>query len=214
MRRAAALAAPLLCLLTAAPVFAADCAGDVQSAFEKQRGQKAYRVLSKAPSIRGEVATQTDFQQPDRMYNKVDVPGEPGALETVAIGRWAWASHGMGFQELQPQFAQSVTYDVAATLGTPVKTAENFTCLGPVTRDGRNYVAYQSEPKSSPGQPAGPDNPALARTVFVDPATGLPALNIVSEVKPGAAALVSAVYSYPTDINIEAPPAVPAGRTR
>jgi hypothetical protein len=217
MRRAATT--PLLCLLAipalAASAFAAqDCAPDVQAAFEKQRTQPAYHVHSKQPSVRGEIETDTDFQRPDRMYNKVVVPGEPVPLETVAVGRWAWASQGGGYQELQPQFAQAVTFDVEATLNTPVKTAEPFSCLGKVTRDGREYVAYRSEPRASPGKPAGPDNPALARTVFVDPATGLPALNIVSEATADAPSLVSAAYSYPVDIKIEAPvgaaPASPA----
>ena len=210
------LSATLLLTLFASPAFAADdCGKDVQAAFEKQRSQPAYRVNSKQPSVSGEVETQTDFQRPDRMYNKVVVPGEPGALETVAIGRWAWASHGMGFQELQPQFAQAVTFDVNAMLNTPVATAEPFTCLGKVTRDGHDWLAYRSEPKASPGKPAGPGNPELARTVFVDPATGLPALTIVSETVPDAPALVSAAYTYPADINIEAPAgAAPAGRTR
>ena len=148
------------------------------------------------------------------MYNKVLVPGEPGALETIAIGRWAWASHGMGFQELQPQFAQSVTSDVSATLNTPVATGDALTCLGKVTRDGRELVGYQSTPTASPGKPVGPENPLLARTVFVDPASGLPALSIISEPKADAVALVSVTYSYPSDLKIEAPDAIPAGRTR
>ena len=211
MRRAAAI---LLLTFVGSPAIAADCASEVQAAFEKQRMQPAYRVMSKQPSPTGEINTQTDFQRPDRMYNKIEVPGEPGALETYAIGTWAWASHGFGFQELQPQFAQSVTFDVSATLNTPAKASEAFTCLGKVSRDGRELLAYQTEPKASPDKPVGPENPALARTVFVDATTGLPALNIVGEAKPDAPAVVSAAYSYPADINIEAPPAVPAGRTR
>jgi hypothetical protein len=214
--RAPVFAATLLvaALPVTAPALAADCAGEVQAALEKQRTQPAYRVSAKQPSPRGDVTTQTDFQLPDRMYTKVNVPGEPGALETVAIGRWAWASHGFGFQELQPQFAQSVTFDVRNKLNNPVKITEVFACLGTVKRDGKDYVGYQSEPKASPGQPVGPDNPALARSVFVDPATGLPALEIIAEAKPDAPALISVAYTYPTDIKIEAPDALPAGRTR
>jgi hypothetical protein len=212
MRRAAL--ASLCCLPLITPVNAADCAKEVQAAFEKQRMATGYRVISKQPSPRGEIVTTTDFLRPDRMYNKVLVPGEPGALETVAIGRWAWASHGMGFQELQPQFAQSVTSDVNTALNTPITAAEPFSCLGTVKRDGRDLVGYQSEPKASPGKPVGPDNPLIARMVYVDPATGLPAVNVVAETKPDAAPLTSAVYSYPTDLKIEAPDALPAGRTR
>ncbi len=214
MRRALAALFSASTFWGAAPLYAADCANEVQAAFEKQRTQPAYRVLSKQPSPTGEVTTQTDFQRPDRMYNKIVVPGEQGALETYAIGRWAWASHGFGFQELQPQFAQSITADVNTALNSPAKASENFTCLGKQTRDGREFLAYQTTPQASPGKPAGPDNPALARTIFVDPATGLPALTTIGEVKADAVVLISAAYSYPSDINIEAPPATPAGRTR
>jgi len=214
MRRAVCLTVLATSLFPASHAFAADCAGDVQAALEKQRTQPAFRVNTKQPSVRGEVSSQTDFQQPDRMYNKVEVPGEPGALETVAIGRWAWASHGLGFQELQPQFAQSVTFDVNAKLQTPVKPVGKFDCLGTVKRDGRDLIAYRNEPRAAEGKPVGPDNPMLARTVYVDPANGLPVLETLSEVTPDAPAIVSVAYSYPTDIKIEAPDAIPAGRTR
>lgn len=213
MRRAAYPV--LLSFFAAGPAMAENCSMDVQAAFEKQRLGSGYRVMSKQPSPNGEIETQTDFLRPDKMYNKVLVPGEPGALETIAVGRWAWASHGMGFQELQPQFAQSVTSDVTAALNTPATASEAFTCLGKVTRDGRELLGYQSEAKASPGKPAGPDNPALARMIFVDPATGLPVLNIVAEPKSDAKAIVSAAYSYPADLKIDAPlDAMPAGRTR
>ena len=205
------------CLFAAMPItvaYADDCSKDVQAAFEKQRLAPGYRVMAKQPSPSGEIETTTEFVRPDRMYNKVLVPGEPGALETIAIGHWAWASHGLGFQELQPQFAQSVTFDVDKALNTPVAASEPFTCLGKVTRDGRELVGYQSEPKASPGKPVGPDNPLLARMVFVDPASGLPALNLIGEPKLDAAAIVSVAYSYPSDLKIEAPDAIPAGRTR
>jgi hypothetical protein len=213
MRRAAYPVA-LLATLIAAPAFAADCAGEVQAAFEKQRTQPAFRVNAKQPSPRGEVSSQTDFQQPDRMYSKVEVPGEPGALETIAIGRWAWASHGRGFQELQPQFAQSVTFDVTAKLTTPAKVTGTYNCLGTVKRDSRDLVGYRNDPKPADDKPVSPDNPLIVRTVYVDPANGLPVLETLSESKADAAALVSVAYTYPSDIKIEAPDAIPAGRTR
>ena len=212
MRRA--ISAAVFCLSTAVPASAEDCTKAVQAAFEKQRLSAGYRVQSKSPSDRGDIETTTLFVRPDKMHNKVVVPGEPGALETIAIGRWAWASHGMGFQELQPQFAQSITFDVDAALNRPSASTEPFACLGTVARDGKEFVAYRTEPKASPGAAVGPDNPALARTIFVDAATGLPALSIVSEPKTDAKSIVSAAYSYPADIKIEAPDAVPAGRTR
>jgi hypothetical protein len=204
----------VLALAAALPAAAADCTQDVATAFEKQRTQPSYRVTAKQPSPRGEIETTTDYLAPDKMHSKVVVPGEPGALETIGIGKWAWATHGFGWQELQPQFAQSVTFHIAETFGKPAALTDTFSCLGKVTRDGREYMGYQSAAKAGSGKPAGPDNPAIARTVYVDPTTGLPALNIVSEAAAGAAPLTSAAYSYPDGIKIEAPDAMPASRTR
>ena len=45
----------------------------------------------------------------------------------------------------------------------------------------------------------------LARTIYVDPATGLPAFNVIAEVKDGAEPLLKESYTYPTDIVIEKP---------
>jgi hypothetical protein len=197
-----------------APAFAADCTKDVSAAFEKQRAQPGYRVLAKQPSPRGEIETTTNYLLPDKMHNIVVVPGEPAPIETIGIGRWAWATHGMGWQELQPQFAQTVTSHVAATLGKPAELTDAFSCLGTVKRDGRDLLAYQSEAKAASGKPAGADNPPIARTVYVDPQTGLPVLNLVADATAGSSPLMSAAYSYPTDIAIAAPDAVPPSRTR
>jgi hypothetical protein len=193
-----------------------DCSSKVAAAFELQRTSKSgYRVIARQPSPQGEMVNTFDFLAPDRMHNKLDAPGQPAALETIAIGRWAWANQGGGWQELQPQFAQSVTSDVAATLSNPVKVSEAFVCAGTVTRDGTAFTAYQTVPKlASPDKPASPENPSLARTVLVDPATGLPTFNLIGEAKPDAKPLMVTAYTYPKDLKIEAPDAVPAGRTR
>ena len=206
------VATAILIAAFAAPAFAGDCAKELQAAFEKQRAQPGYRIVTKQPHERGEVETTREYLAPDKMYNKVIVPGEPAPLETIAIGKWAWANQGGGWQELQPQFAQTVTFDVTATLTTPTEVKDPFTCLGKVTRDGRDYTGYRNEPKSGSDKPADPANPPLVRTVFVDPATGLPVLNMVSEAKPDAPALISTAYTYPVDITIVAPDAMPAGR--
>jgi hypothetical protein len=212
MRRALLTASFAMSL--AAPVLAADCTKDVVAAFEKQRTQAAYRVTSKQPSPRGEIETVTSYVLPDKMHSSVVVPGEPAPIETIGISTWAWATHGSGWQELQPQFAQTVSSHIAATLGKPADVTEAFSCKGTVKRGGADYLAFQSEPKATPGKPVGPDNPMLARTVYVDPASGLPALNVVGEPGENATPLMSAAYSYPKDLVIQAPDAVPASKTR
>ena len=210
--RLAAIA--ILIAVFALPAAAQDCGPELQAAFEKQRAQPGYRLVLKQPHERGEIETTRDYLLPDRMHNKIVVPGEPAPLETIAIGKWAWANQGGGWQELQPQFAQTVTFDVSSALATPVEVKEAYTCLGKVVRDGKEYIGYRNTPSAMPGKPVDAANPLLARTVFVDPATGLPALNIVSEPNSGAPALLSSAYSYPLDLKIEAPDAIPAGRTR
>lgn len=197
------------------PSHAADCGKEVGAAFEKQRATKGYRMVTRQAHPQGEVVNTFDFVLPDRMYNKVDVPGQPASLETIAIGRWAWANQGGGWQELQPQFAQAVTSDVASTLSAPLEIKEAFVCAGDVDRDGKPFKAYRTEPRLAvPGQPQSAENPMLARTVLVDASTGLPAFNFVGDPAASATPLMSVTYSYPPDIAVEAPDAVPAGRTR
>lgn len=198
------------------PVLAGgNCSPEVAAAFEKQRTGPGYRVVSRQQGPTGEIVNTADFIAPDRMHNTVEVPGQPAPLETIAIGRWAWANQGGGWQELQPQFAQAVTSDVAAALGRPAPISDAFTCVGKVARDGREYVAYATPAQlSDPSKPKGPGNPELVRTVLIDPSTGLPAYNIVDEPLGTPVPLVAIAYSHPKDLKIEAPDAVPAGRSR
>ncbi|MDZ4840605.1 MAG: hypothetical protein SH859_00455 [Hyphomicrobium aestuarii] len=215
-RLATAVAAGIIA--TSIPAIAnQDCAKDVAAAFEKQRTGVGYQVVTRQPGPQGEIVNTFLFVAPDKMHNTVVVPGQPAPLETIAIGRWAWANQGGGFQELYPQFAQSVTSDVAATLGQPAKVGQSFTCAGKVTRDGAEFVAYMTTASlADPSKPAGPDNPMLARTVLVDAVTGLPAFNLVGEPasagSSSTAPLMASTYSYPANPKIEAPDAVPASR--
>jgi hypothetical protein len=84
-----------------------------------------------------------------------------------------------------------------------------------VTRGERSFEAYRTEPRLvAPNKPEGTENPKLVRTILVDPATGLPAFNIVGGVTPSAPTVAEVAYSYPADLAIEAPDAVPANRNR
>jgi hypothetical protein len=220
-------AAVIACALPPVSVttaWAADCRGEVAAAFERQRTAPAYRAVSRQPSPRGEIVNTIDYRAPDRMHNRVEAPGEPAPLETIAIGRWAWANQGGGWQELQPQFAQSITAHVATALREPVTLTEPFDCLGRVTHAGRSWLAYRTTPRPADAARAGgPDNPLLARTILIDPATGLPGYNLIVDAGLGGGAgtaaadgapLMAVAYSYPADITIEAPDAVPAGSPR
>jgi hypothetical protein len=52
------------------------------------------------------------------------------------------------------------------------------------------------------------------RTIYVDPDTGLPAVNIVVEDKPGAEPLFRGIYAYPGDLVIEGYPDAPLAKIR
>lgn len=197
-----------------APVKAADCGAEVTAAFEKQRKTKAFRMNAESKGDHGPVAMQVDYVPPDRMHQSVKHPNHPEPLETIAIGRWAWGTMGGGWEELQPQFAQAVTADMRRALVEPMPEAGKFNCLGPVTFEGKSYTGYRSADQAA-GTPQPPDKgpgaqPAqapvtLARTVYVDAATGLPMFNIVAETRAGGETLFRGTFSYPADMKIESP---------
>lgn len=200
-------------LTFAAPAKAADCAAEVTAAFEKQRKAKGYRTTSLDQSPQGLVSVQIDYAAPDRMHQTVRHPNHAEPIETIAIGRWAWATMGGGWEELQPQFAQSVTAHVRDALVAPLPEVKGFSCLGKVSFEGKEYVAYRSSeapPVTPPDRGPGAATPAaasavLVRTVYVDPANGLPMFNVVADAKPGSEPVFKAAFSYPDDIKIDAP---------
>lgn len=188
---------------TTAPVIAADCGAEVAAAFEKQRKTPAFRLVADTKGDQGLVKMQVDYVPPDRMHQTVTHPSHTAPLETIAIGRWAWGTMGAGWEELQPQFAQSVTAFTRQTLVDPIPSDNSFECLGKVAFDGKDYIGYRS--KSTADAAATGGSTAIARTVYVDPTTGLPMLNVVADVKPGVEPLFKGIFSYPADLKIEAP---------
>lgn len=214
----AALAA--CCVLPAAAL--ADCKGEVEAGFEKQRTHApGYHV--EAEHIQGDKTARIsiDYVLPDRMQQKIVSPGEPAPIETIAVSKWAWGNMGGGWEELQPQFAQTVTAHVAEMLGQPIKATGEYVCLGKVSVEGKEYVGYRSQP-SQPGGDAPKDKgpgaapqSEIVRTVYIDPASGLPVMNIIGEPKEGAKPVSRSVFSYPEKMAVEAPAAAaPAPRTR
>lgn len=202
-----ALATTPLALATAAA--AADCKAEVLAAFEKQRQTKAFRSYSESPGEKGPIKVTVDYMPPAKMHQTVVTPDHPAPIETIAIQRWAWATMGGGWEELQPQFSQSAVAAMKDVLVEPLKDPGDMTCLGKVTYDGKEYLGYENVGKAGDA-----GQPQLKRTVYIDPATGLPAVNVVSDTKDGAAPVYKGVYSYPDDIAIDSPLApVPEDKT-
>ena len=188
------------------PAHAGDeCRAAVEAAFDKQRTHaQGYRFSAEVPGEQGPTKMTIDYLPPDRMYQKVEAPGHPKPVETIAIQRWAWGTMGGGWEELQPQFAQSIISHVRTTLINPPKLTATFTCLGSSKLGNKDYLAYRAD---QPNAEAAADQtaPQLARTIYVDAATGLPAANIVARADGNGAPVFDGRYSYPGDIAIEAP---------
>jgi hypothetical protein len=158
-----------------------------------------------------------DFAPPDRMYEKTQSTESDGPpTETIAISGRAWRKTGGNWEELQPELAKSTIQRTKEVYFELPKEAGEFDCLGTVSYEGSSRTAYQSVPYKAPESLSEgmSDDMKRARselirisTIYLDPATGLPAVNIVEEGGgPGRTYLVfHAYYSYPKDIVIEPP---------
>lgn len=181
----------------AAPAAACDGKAEVEAAFVAQH-KKPWRtvVLTKGPDGTDQ-RQHVDFQPPDKIYRKATAGDE--AIETIGIGKTAWNhTEGGGWEELPLMHSRTVMLQIQEAFAPPRVTAE-FNCLGTVTYDGKSFRGYQTIPeKIASGE-------TLARTVYIDPETGLPAFNIVGAPDGSGEALVTSIYTYPTDIKIERP---------
>lgn len=206
-----ALLALASCVFVAAPA-AADCSGEVVAAFQKQRTSKAFRVSMAQPTAEGEVEMTVDYMPPDRMLQTVKSPAMPGTQQTMLVGNRAFAGTEGAFEELLPQFTQSIMSEFNAAMGSTGKDIGSFECLGKAPYEGKEYIVYRALDKAAPaGTPA---DKMLARTIYVDPESGLPAYNVVGTVAGGERPVVKAAYSYPTDLVIEAPQGAPVQKLR
>lgn len=157
----------------------------------------------------GPVEIDVDYIAPDRMRQKIIAPNQQ-ELETVLVGTRAWSRQGTNWEELMPAIAQTIIAQVREAVVDPPKDVSEFDCLGKVTLDGKQYLGYRSvEHDAAPSAGA-----AVHRTVYVDPETGLPAVNLVAEETPRAAPVFKGVYTYPTDLVIEGYPGAPLAKVR
>lgn len=214
VRFAAALACLISLGLSAGSALSADaaCKQAVFDAFTKQRTSKAFTMVADMHGESGPVQITVEYVPPDRMHQTI-VAKDQAPLETTLVGTRAWSRQGGAWEELMPAIAQTIIAQVRAAVVDPPKDVGDFECLDKVTVDGKEYLAYRSVEK--PGAVAmGAGGTPVHRTVYVDPAAGLPAINVVVEEKEGAEPIFKGVYAYPTDLKIEAHPDAPLVRMR
>jgi hypothetical protein len=201
--RASCLA--LLLIAAAQPAFAADCSKDVLAAFEKQRTSKVFRVEFSQPSAEGEVHMKIDYMPPDKMLQSVTSPAMPGEQQTMLVGNRAFAGTSGAFEELLPQYTQSIIAEFAEAVGKP-KNLGAFECLGNSKIDGQEMLAYRTAEKVPDGADT---SKIMARTIYVDPASGKPAYNVIAALTGTSPPALKVKYSYPTDVEIVAPANAP-----
>ena len=112
-----------------------------------------------------------------------------------------------------PAIAQTIIAQVREAVVDPPKDVSEFECLDKVTVDGKEYLGYRSVEKDAPAPSARAAHP-VRRSVYVDPQSGLPAINLVGEETAGAIPIFKGVYSYPTDLVIEGFPGAPLAKVR
>lgn len=196
----------LIAVLAATPA-AADCVGDVKAAFVKQHAGKSYRVSMVQPTAEGDATMTIDYQLPDKMLQTVVSPSMPGEQQTMLVGNRAFAGSAGAFEELLPQFSQSIVSEFQSSTNPENQKLGNFECLGKQTFEGKEYLAYRASDTAK-----GDAGDILARTIFVDEATGLPAFNVVAAVSGKSDPVMKLAYTYPTDIEIVAPANAPVQR--
>ncbi len=200
-----AVACVITATLLASPAMAASasCKEQVAAAFMKQRTAVAFSMVAQVRGESGPVELTVEYIPPDRMRQTINSAGQPAPLETVLVGQRAWSRQGGQWEELLPALVQTIVAQVREAVIDPPKDVGEFECLAKASVDGKEYLAYRSVEK--PGAPAKAslaDGP-VHRTVYIDAATGLPAINVVAEDKPGAAPFFRGTYTYPTNLVIE-----------
>ena len=176
--------------VAAAPAFADEkCKSEVEAAFVKQRAQPAFRTVATAQTLNGPLVRTIDFVAPDALYNKIESPTEEAPVETIGIGKWAWANTEGGWEEQPPHNAQVVTQEREA-YKIPPKAAADFSCLGKVSYEGAEFLGYGTAVAKDT------DGMDVVTTVYVSPSTGLPAYYVTKSAKSEGPAKFVAVYSY------------------
>ena len=210
------LAACLIAVaVSAAPAWSAgkSCKDEVAAAFQKQRSSHAFTMAATLKGESGPVQLTVEYMPPDRMRQTIEAPNQT-PLETVLVGTRAWSRQGAAWEELMPAIAQTIIAQVHDAVVEPPKDVGEFECIGKATIDGKEYLAYRSVERGGADARGSTVTRPVHRTIYVDPATGLPAINIVAEETPGAVPVFKGTYAYPTDLVIEGFPTAPLVKTR
>jgi hypothetical protein len=189
----------------------ADCKSDIAAALAKQRSLSSFRMDSVMLTSEGRIHMVVDYLLPDRMRQMIGPVGDPKPVETVLIGKKAWSRKDGDWKPMSPQTTSALVDQLRQTISDDEeRRLPGFECLGKVTVDGRDLLAYQGEnedPNAKKSQAK--DKPKLldrpVRVIYVDPTTGLPVRSVFGRANRLDTPIFEAKYTYPVDIEIKLP---------
>lgn len=185
------------------------CQAEAVAAVDKQKSAGQYRMDADMITDAGPVKLKEEYILPNRMRQTVKVATEPQSVEVILVESKAWRNAGEGWEPLPPdEVKQLIESRLNAAANSDVAIFGRWDCMGKQSVEGRELTAYQGKddkPKDvSPGGPTMPENEAV-RIMYVDPATGLPERGIFARKAQLDKPIFKELYSYPTDLKIEAP---------
>ena len=193
----------LATLLLSAPVHA-ECRDEVAAAFAKQRDAKSFSMEANVISMQGPMKMTVDYGLPNSIRQKIVFATQPDQpIEAVMIGVNAWVNEGKGWADAPADVRAELDRQLRDVAQETDDQMGKFDCLGKQTIDGKEVSAYRAT--EAPRAKDAPPGNETARIVYIDPSAGLPVRTIVARPSALDKPLFKAVYSYPTDIKIEAP---------
>lgn len=188
----------------------ADCREEVSAALDRQRKASAYRATTSTVNEKGPIRIEMAYVLPDRMHQIVKAVLEPHAIETILIGSKAWIKGpGRDWEQLPQADMNELRDRMLATVVEAPKELADYECLGKVTVDGEELIAYRRDDRTvlPTGKKVAPPEGTPERILYVHPITGLPMRDIATPRGRPEKPFHRTVYSYAQDIRIEPPAA-------
>jgi hypothetical protein len=195
----------LVALVVSTPALA-DCKDEIKDIMDRSVLAGPFRTEATMKSDKRNGTMVSDVVPPNAIRTKTDLGGK--TRELVKIGGQVWANEGEGWKELPPALAARIAQasDSARTLAPNL--IGDAQCGGTQTVEGKSYTVYTYK-MDAPGGKMSSSN-----TLFVDPASRLPA-RVVAETRVGTTKASTEIrYVYDPSIKLEppelaAPPAAP-----
>lgn len=189
------------------------CSQEVADAVKKQTEAKMFRKVTNMITQNGPAKMTVEVIAPDRMRQVVALVTDPKPVESLLVGGKAWSKTGDGpWRRLGMQDATQLMQFFNNTIGRSASDVGQFKCLGIEPVGGtklRGYLGIEEAVNNPlPGKPGGSKVKNEAeRVIYVDPASGRLIRTVYARKGEREKPIFAEIYSYPTDITIEAPTA-------